>query len=131
MKTIQRFIFLGLCLSIGSCCSGPILVNFINETSTPVKVTYSTKNMNYDRSIYYDTISYEIGADSIYQLYLKSTYNNGRKRLSKCIPFFKFEALTRSVRFEGRDEVIKIFEKKGEFEDTYNFVISDSLFNSK
>ncbi|MBR3466165.1 MAG: hypothetical protein IKH15_02985, partial [Bacteroidales bacterium] len=78
MKTIQRFIFLGLCLSIGSCCSGPILVNFINETSTPVKVTYSTKNMNYDRSIYYDTISYEIGADSIYQLYLKSTYNNGR-----------------------------------------------------
>ena len=131
MIKLYSLFLLMLCLSFGSCCGGPIYVSFINETSTPVKVTYSTKNMNYDHSIYYDTISYEIGADSIYQLYLKATYNNGKKRLSKCIPFFKFETPTRSVRFDGPDEVIKIFDKNGEFNDTYKFIISDSLFNCK
>ena len=127
----NALILFGLYLIIGSCCSGPIYVSFVNETSTPVKVTYSTKNMNYNHSIYYDTISYEISADSICQLYLKATYNNGKKRLSKCIPFFKFETPTKCVCFEGSDEVKKIFDKNGEFNDTYKFIISDSLFNYK
>ena len=96
----NALILFGLYLIIGSCCSGPIYVSFVNETSTPVKVTYSTKNMNYNHSIYYDTISY-------CQLYLKATYNNGKKRLSKYIHFFKFETPTKCVCVEGPDEVKK------------------------
>ena len=131
MKRFFYFLIFGLCLNFGSCCSAPIYVSFINETSTPVKVTYSTINMNYDRSIYYDTISYEIGVDSTLELPFKATYNNSEKKLSKCIPFFKFETPTKSVCLEGSSEVVKIFDKNGEFSNTYNFIISDSLFNIK
>ena len=131
---IKRFCYLSfvaLLLNIGSCCGIPYPVDFINETNEPVILTYCTKNLDINDKLYYDTVSYEIGVDSGLYLLFKATYNNSVKKLSRCIPYFKFETPTKSVRFEGPEEVIKIFEKNGEFIDTYKFIISDSLFNCK
>ncbi len=126
MKRIKVVFSVGCGLIMSSCiCFPPISVEFVNQTSTPVTVSYSTKNMNADYSIYYDTISRKIEAGSRLELEFQATYNNSRKRLSKCIPFFKFETPTKSICFEGPKEVIKVLNKNSEF------FISDSLFTSR
>ena len=120
-----------MCLGLGSCCSIPYFVDFLNETSSPVKVTYSTINMDGNDSLYYDTVSYEIGVDSGLVIPFKATYNNSVKKLSKVILFFKFDTPERSVCLEGPEEVRKVFSKRTGSKYEYEFIINDSLFNSK
>ena len=132
MKKPHLILLWGICLVIGSCiCPAPIYVDFVNKTSTPVILTYSTRNMNITDSIYYDTISYKIDSDSILKLHFKATYNNSREKLSKCILFFKFETPTETACFESQNEVKKIFNKNGECANSCKFIISDSLFSNK
>lgn len=132
MKKLFYFLIIGLCLSLGSCDYYRIIsLEFINQTSVPVEVCYSRIHTIYsDDSVACDTTRYKVATGTN----LKTDFWvwwGGRKTLSKEIPFFEFKTPTRSVRFEGRDEVIKVFDKYNKFEDTYNFVISDSLFNNK
>ena len=133
MKGLNKLVCMALFMSLSSCCRFPYIVDFLNDTSSPVKVTYSTINMNIDDSIYYDTISYEIGVDSGLVIPFKATYNNSIKKLSKVILFFKFETPERSVCLEGPGEVKKVFSKRKnpKFDYDLEFLITDSLFNSK
>lgn len=84
-------------------------------------------------SLYNDTVSYVIGADSGLVLPFKTTYNNSLKKLSKVILFFKFETPNKSVYFEGPDEVIKVFSYKTEpnLDHQLKFLITDSLFHQE
>jgi len=132
---MKKILFIGLCLCFSSCgliTYGPVFVDFVNQTSAPVQLSYSTQNWDiHHNSFYYDTISYEIDPNSNLELPFKATYNNSRKKLSKCIPFFKFETSTKSVRFEGPEEVIRIFHPKDKSDDFCEFIITDSLFSRK
>lgn len=133
MESLKKIVYVAICLILSSCCNPFYLVDFSNETSTPVKVTYSTINMDIDKTLYYDTVSYEIGVDSVLTLPFKATYNNSVKKLSKVILFFKFDTPERSVCLEGPEEVRKVFSKRKDpkYYTDLEFVITDSLFNSK
>ena len=132
MKKLFYFLIFGLCLSLESCDYARIIpLEIVNQTSMPVEVCYSMINTVYnDDSVSCDTTSHKVAAGTN----LKTRFWvwwGGRKTLSKHIPYFEFKTPTGTARFEGRDEVIKIFGKKDEFEDTYIFIISDSLFSEK
>lgn len=132
MKNIYYLIIIGLCLNLSSCDYARIIpIEFINQTSIPVEVCYSKIRTVYnDDSVSCDTICHKITAGMNMKINF-CVWWGGRKTLSKDIPFFEFKTPTRSARFEGPDEVIKIFDKNGKFNDTYKFIISDSLFNCK
>lgn len=133
MKQFWKQLNVIMCLGLSSCCRMPYFVDFLNETSSPVKVTYSSINMDGNDSLYYDTVSYEIGVDSGLVIPFKATYNNSVKKLSKVIMFFKFETPERTVCLEGPEEVRKVFSKRKDpkFDYDLEFLITDSLFNSK
>ena len=110
-----------------SCiCSPPLYVSFVNNTSSQITVCYSTRNLNTEsHTLYYDTTSFIIKANSTAEECFRSTYNNSRKKLSKCVTFFRFKTSDNLVCFDGPKEVIKIFNKEK------RFVITDSLFINK
>lgn len=130
MKQFWKQLNFIMCLGLGSCCGIPNPVDFHNETPGLVRMSYATLNMDGNDKWYKDTVSYEIEKDSVLRLYFKATYNNNVKKLSKCILFFKFETPEKSVCLEGPEEVVKVFSKHVEYKG-YEFVINDSLFNSK
>ncbi len=124
MKRYLLLLKFGLSFTLNSCiCLPPTEITFVNQTSSQIKASYSTRNYNTEsHTLYYDTASFIIKENSAVEERFRATYNNSRKKLSKCVAFFRFEAPDNSICFEGPKEVIKIFNKEK------RFVITDSLF---
>lgn len=121
-------ILMGLCLGFSSCSFPRIYLDIFNQTSTPVWVSYTSP-------IYLlDTIKHEIkpGFENTLNFPVPNPKSKRAiEKLSRRITFFCFEAPTKSVRFEGPEEVMKIFNHKKELGEEYKFIITDSLFNCK
>lgn len=112
-----------LCLYFSSCDYYQVVpVEFINQSSLPVELSYSKITMSYHDSILYDTVFHELAVGAS----LKTKFHvwwGGKKTLSKDISFFKFKTPEKSMCLEGPKEVIRVFNKEG------RFVVTDSLFN--
>ena len=125
------YIIVVLCFLWGSCDFYQVVpVEFINHSSLPVGLSYSKLKMKDHDSLFYDTVYHELAVGTS----LKTDFFvwwGGKKTLCKKISFFKFETPEKSVRFEGPDEVVKVFSKRTGSKCEYEFLINDSLFYCK
>ena len=130
LKKLCCLSFVALLLGMGfSSCSFPrIYLDLVNQTSSPVWISFPSP-------IYaLNTRRHEIKSGLEERIDFPVPNPQSKKaveKLSRKIPFFCFATPTDSVRFEGPEEVMKIFSLKGDEKDSYKFFITDSLFASK
>lgn len=128
MKKIICIAIVGLCLGFSSCTFSRIYLDLVNQTSSPVWLSYPSPIFALD------TIRHEIKSGMGEKINFPVPNPQSKKvveKLSRKITFFCFDSPTASVRFEGPEEVMKVFSLKGDEKDSYKFFITDSLFVSK
>lgn len=115
-------------MGFSSCSFSRIYLDLVNQTSSPVWISFPSP-------IYaLNTRRREIKSGLEERIDFPVPNPQSKKaveKLSRKIPFFCFATPTDSVRFEGPEEVMKIFSLKGDEKNSYKFFITDSLFVSK
>lgn len=132
INLLLMLLIFGACLVWGSCSFPRIYVDIINQTSSTVHVSFSHGGLRtQNHPLCYDTIRYEIKAGMREKIGFP-VFGNKRsiEKLVKQIPFIILETPTKSKRFKETDEIIKMFSKRTAFKYEYEFVITDSLFDS-
>lgn len=132
-KRMFGLLILGLGLYNSSCSFPKIYVDIINQTSESVIVSYSHAGLKTKHPLSYDTIRFEIKAGARRELSFPVMCNKKKliEKLNKQIPFVIFEKPNKSVYIDTQDKLIKLLDKKTEYKNKYEFIISDSLFNCK
>ena len=119
---------IGLCMGFSSCSFPRIYLDLVNQTSSPVLISFPSP-------IYaLNTRRHEIKSGLEERINFPVSNPQSKKAVEKLcrkISFFCFATPTDSVRFEGPEEVMKIFSLKGDEKNSYKFFITDSLFVSK
>lgn len=132
-KSKYSILIIATCLFLASCSFPRIYVYILNQTSTPVQISYSHAGLMIQKHpVCYDTIRFEIKAGEGKRIGIPAI--NCKKTIegvSKQIPFIIFESSEKTVCLKGPEEVVKVFCKRTESKYEYQFVINDSLFTSE
>ena len=108
-----------------------ISLDCINQTSLPVNVKYSIIVGYKSDSILHNAVNKKVEPGACFKEVFVVPWGAKKTLCKKDIAAFEFETLGKSVRFEGPEEVMKIFSHRGDDKDSYIFFITDSLFVSK
>ena len=132
-KTIEKICILSfVAFSFSSCDYWRyISLDCINQTSFPVNVRYSRIVAYVNDSILYNTVDKKVEPGTCFNELFVVPWGAKKTLCKKEIINFEFETPKKIVRFEGPEEVMKIFSHRGDEKDSYIFFITDSLFVSK
>ena len=110
-----------------------ISLDCINQTSLPVNVRYSiiTAHIHANDSILIDTVCEKVASGASLKKLFVVPWGAKKTLCKKELVYFEFETPIKIVRFEGPEEVMKVFSLEGDEKDSYKFFITDSLFVSK